>query len=254
VAKFATLKLNFTEDLDSLQPISAYDCSLRLCIKTWPKAFFQDSNYGETTPTELDFTKVTHRQPGQKPFAILEIDPALNATQFGTYYINQHDWEMMTEFLAAQFSYHGNSLPSNTDDQGVPIMLYHTKDMPATINKLADSLTNMIRTSADSYTVAGQAFRNETFIRIQWPWISLPVLVVTSSNGLLLVMMVQTWRKRAPVWKSSILALLFHGIDVNTVDLGNLATRSLSEMELVAERSSVRFNGYNEQDLKFIGA
>ncbi|KAF2829257.1 hypothetical protein CC86DRAFT_437031 [Ophiobolus disseminans] len=251
VAKFATLKLNKTDT--GLVPLRAYDCSLRLCIKSWASASFQDSSFQEAPPKVIEFQKVTHRNPGQKPFSILEIDPALNATRFGTYYINWYDWNMMATFLAAQFTYRGRDQPSETDDQGVPIMLYRTSDMPAMINKLADSLTNMIRVSGDSYIVKGQAFREEIFINIQWPWISLPVLVVLSANILLVIMILQTWRRRAPVWKSSVLALLLHGIKASRMDTGGAGISLLSEMELLAERRRVKLKGSGMQDLKFVG-
>ena len=252
IAKFATLKLNLTNY--KLVPIGAFDCSLRLCIKTWAGATFEDSTYKEASPTEIDFTNVTHAPSGQKPFSILKIDPALNRTRFGTYMINSYDWYMMSQFMAAQFSYNGKLLPDDTDDQGVPIMLYQTRDMPSMISKLADSLTNMIRLSDDRYFVEGQAFQSEVFINIQWAWLSLPVLVVLSANVLLAIMILQTWRSQTPVWKSSLLAFLLHGMKHDSLDTGGAATGLLSDMELLAEQKKVRLNGRAAQDLKFVAA
>jgi hypothetical protein len=255
VAKFATLKMNLTTSSygRELVPLGAYDCSLRLCLKSWAWASFQASSYAEPAPTELDFQKVTPRKSGELPLSTLETDPVVNASRFGTYKINEYDWQMMAEFLAAQFSYHGSQLPSNTDDQGVPIMLYRSSDLPSMIHKIADSMTNMIRTSLDSTPVPGQSFHEETFINIQWAWISLPVLVVLSSNILLAVMMIQTWRRQAPVWKSSVLALMLHGLKSDSSMVGNAPTGLLSEMEMLAEQKSVRLNGHSAQDLKFVG-
>jgi hypothetical protein len=162
-AKFATLKLNLTTGVTSssgyqLAPIDAYDCSLRLCIKSWPFGTFQTSSYSKGSPTEFEFVKVTHAQSGEKPLSQLEIDPALNGTRFTRHMINRYDWQMMAEFLTAQFSHRGSTLPSNTDDQGVPIMLYRSSDLPAMIQKIVDSMTNMIRTSLDSTSVDGRSF------------------------------------------------------------------------------------------------
>lgn len=122
------------------------------------------------------------------------------------------------------------------------------------ISKPADSLTNMILTSPDGTLVAGQAFQDETFIHIQWLWISLPVPVVFSVNLLLAIMIVQTWRRRAPVGKNSALALRLHGLKVDSGNTGNVAATSLSEMELLAEQKRVKLNGRDVQDLRFICA
>jgi len=253
VAKFATLKLDYINY--TLEPISAYDCSLRLCIKTWTGASFQGSSFEEIPPAELDFQKVTHAPRGQEPFSTLEIDPNFNATRFGTYKINWYDWKLMKDFLATQFSYRYGalpSLPSGTELEGIPIMLYKARDIPSMIGNLADSLTKMIRTSGDEILVAGQGFQNETFIKIQWPWISLPVLVIISANFLLAIVIIQTKRRQAPVWKSSVLALLLHGLETNTVDTRGSATTSLSEMKLLAKKEQVKLNGGSIQDLKFV--
>jgi hypothetical protein len=104
VAKFATLKLNFTGD-HTLVPLGAYDCSLRLCIKTWTDASFQNSSFEEALPMEFDFQTVTHAQPEESAFSTLQIDSTLNATRFGTHMINMYDWVTMADFLGAQFSY-----------------------------------------------------------------------------------------------------------------------------------------------------
>ncbi|KAJ9656522.1 hypothetical protein H2198_004871 [Neophaeococcomyces mojaviensis] len=95
------------------------------------------------------------------------------------------------------------------------------------------------------------SFNNETFIKIQWPWITLPVIVVLSANILLAIMIVQSRRKRAPIWKSSVLALLFHGLQPSRINTGNEPMSFLSELELLAEQKKVRLVGANAQDLRF---
>ena len=251
LAQFSTIKFNLTTGstgLNTLVPILAHDCSLRLCIKTWPGATVENSTFTTEPGKEIDFQKVT----ASGPFSILELDPTVNATKYGTYRINTYDWQMMATFLAATFSYHGSSVLSDTDNQGVPIMLYKTRDLPAMIQNLANSLTNMIRSSLDGTFVAGEAFRSEVFIKIQWPWISLPVIVVSSANSLLVIMIIQSHRKRAPIWKGSALALLLHGLRPGRTNTGDEHISSLSDMELLAEQKKVRLDGLTAQELSFV--
>ncbi|EXJ63428.1 uncharacterized protein A1O5_11477 [Cladophialophora psammophila CBS 110553] len=251
LAQFSTIKFILTTDssgLDTLVPILAHDCSLRLCIRTWAGATFENSTFTMEPPEEINFQRVM----ASGPFSILELDPTVNATRFGTYKINTYDWQMMASFLAATFSYQGSDVLSDTDNQGVPIMLYYARDLPAMIQNLANSLTNMIRTSPDSTLVAGEAFRSEAFIKIHWPWISLPAIVVFSSNSLLVIMMIQSHRKRSPIWKSSVLALLFHGLKPGTTNTADEHVTSLWDMELLAERKKVRLDGSTPEELIFV--
>jgi precorrin isomerase len=55
------------------------------------------------------------------------------------------------------------------------------------------------------------------------------------------------------VWKSSVLALMLHGLKSDSSIVGNAPTGLLSEMEVLAEQKSVRLNGHSAQDLKFVG-
>jgi hypothetical protein len=73
----------------------------------------------------------------------------------------------MAEFLAAHPSYQGSIFPSNSDDQGVVIMLYRSSNLPSMIDKVTDSLTNMIRNTGDRTLIADKLFQEPTFIDIE---------------------------------------------------------------------------------------
>ncbi|KAF2137075.1 uncharacterized protein K452DRAFT_194758, partial [Aplosporella prunicola CBS 121167] len=86
---------------------------------------------------------------------------------------------------------------------------------------LANSMTGVIRQqpndTEDMRFVKGKTWRTQTCIRVRWPWLSFPVALL--GLGILFTMGIElttrrgTWRRD---WKSSPLALLFHGLDEKT--------------------------------------
>ncbi|KAI2631811.1 hypothetical protein GGR54DRAFT_581111 [Hypoxylon sp. NC1633] len=95
--------------------------------------------------------------------------------------------------------------------------LYYA-NMPNFTKNLEETLTNQIRSSStgdnqEAVMFAGQAFYQETYWYVEWPWITLPIVEVFLTALLLLISIVFTWRH--PLLKSSALALLFHGLQDN---------------------------------------
>lgn len=61
--------------------------------------------------------------------------------------------------------------------------------------------------------INGVAWETTVCTYVEWPWIALPAMLTTATAVLLAGVVGKSWRYRAsrPVWKSSILPLLFHG-------------------------------------------
>ncbi|KAK8005703.1 hypothetical protein PG990_011740 [Apiospora arundinis] len=79
---------------------------------------------------------------------------------------------------------------------------------------ISAALTNQIRSvdPGDNYnatTVKGKAVYDETYIRVRWPWIILPLVEITLSAVLLLASIMAT--SGMPLWKTSSLAFLISG-------------------------------------------
>ncbi|KAK6856418.1 hypothetical protein PG995_006605, partial [Apiospora arundinis] len=79
---------------------------------------------------------------------------------------------------------------------------------------LAAALTNQIRSvdPGDNYnatTIKGKAVYDETYIRVRWPWMILPLAEITLSALLLVASIIVTWGM--PLWKTSGLAFLVSG-------------------------------------------
>lgn len=77
-------------------------------------------------------------------------------------------------------------------------------------------MTNAIRASGGAVPVLGTAFELRTFVHIRWGWIALPVIVVLMTGAFLVAAMMTSRTTKTKLWKSSALAMLFHGLDGDT--------------------------------------
>ncbi|KAK7972695.1 hypothetical protein PG988_006829 [Apiospora saccharicola] len=79
----------------------------------------------------------------------------------------------------------------------------------------------------------GKAWRQETYIDVRWVFLTLPLVVLVATLGLLCVAVWRSWGKGARVWKSSSLALLFHDvyIELATTEDANDKRKSLKQQQ-----------------------
>ncbi|KAF6830440.1 hypothetical protein CPLU01_07366 [Colletotrichum plurivorum] len=93
------------------------------------------------------------------------------------------------------------------------------------MNDLATSVTVSFR-SFDRTNVTGIAHTVESYIRVEWSFLTVPLLTLLLTAIFLSAVIYQTWRRKASLWKSSALAALVHGLDRNArerlEDLGDL--------------------------------
>ncbi|RFU80495.1 hypothetical protein TARUN_1706 [Trichoderma arundinaceum] len=95
------------------------------------------------------------------------------------------------------------------------------------LNNLAITTTNFARSSPtllangppppniDNAAVLVPILLQESCIRINWPWLALPTILIVLSILILYLTVLQTMKPTSVgVWKSSALALLWHGFDV----------------------------------------
>ncbi|KAL9061347.1 MAG: hypothetical protein Q9162_000221 [Coniocarpon cinnabarinum] len=87
------------------------------------------------------------------------------------------------------------------------------------------SRTEVVRTSGNKTLLPGRAYQTTTFIHVQWGWLALPITLMVLTILLLIIVIIQTHKKRAVVWKSSSLALLFHKLDGWDIPEGSITDR-----------------------------
>jgi hypothetical protein len=122
-----------------------------------------------------------------------------------------------------------------------------------TFSDIADSMTAYLRQDAkpnaralpgDDVTrpATGSVFRVETCISVRWAYLAFPAALVLLTLAFFVAVLVETTHQRSRLdWKSSSLALLFHGLDPETGDALRAPPETSSEMKRAAERIKVRF-------------
>ena len=91
--------------------------------------------------------------------------------------------------------------------------------------------------------VLGDVLVAEAFVHVRWIWVTLPLLLLSTSLLILSVTIYQTMRSKIALWKLSSLPLLYHGPDHMAARSDLASSPSLdkvSGMELDAEHVFVR--------------
>jgi hypothetical protein len=92
----------------------------------------------------------------------------------------------------------------------------HTVGLEKVMENLAAAFTNMTVATGDATPVYGRYGQSVIFVRVRWAWLTLPAGLSFSAGVLLLATMLRTWQKGSPMWKASLLPLLYHGLDDET--------------------------------------
>jgi hypothetical protein len=115
---------------------------------------------------------------------------------------------------------------------------HSTRNLSQRIESIANALTNYgLATTND--TVRVDAYAEELYVRVRWQWIILPAFLEFASLVLLVLTIVHSRREDVSIWKSSVLALMYHAVD-DLHDRGTLASERLSGMELIAKAADVQ--------------
>ncbi|KAL8930577.1 MAG: hypothetical protein Q9208_000447 [Pyrenodesmia sp. 3 TL-2023] len=110
--------------------------------------------------------------------------------------------------------------------------LYDTSNLTRRIGNLATSMTNNIREQDDhvSRPAHGIAWTDETYVHVRWGWFAFPAALMLISALFLLAIILETSYRDILVWKSSNLALLFHGRGLNLSSPSDQPVSRLSAM------------------------
>ena len=126
-------------------------------------------------------------------------------------------------------AYHSRSSSTGPDTaSGAPWLLAILNNGSATLGSLqssldglTNSLTAVVRQyggSSEAIRPVGITWRSETCITVQWVWLSLPATLLLFAIIFLTLTIWKTGTRQVYLWKSSPLALLFHGIENHIKD------------------------------------
>jgi len=99
-----------------------------------------------------------------------------------------------------------------------PVMqaLWESKNLTSAFANLAESITIEMRKNSDDHpTLSGSLGTLETHLNVRWPWITLPVFCACVSLFFLVISIWEAHMDETPLWKSSSMATLYHGLDGN---------------------------------------
>ncbi|MCJ1248803.1 hypothetical protein MMC30_006023 [Trapelia coarctata] len=212
LANFETIgTINQSHDTSHL---SARECALWLCVQAFNVSVRSGRQYQSTlTSVRLSTQRetnsylsptfhrnLTSRQTPLSAFInILSKTSALslNDTIFEENIENLTDTTLSENIASAMWRNHGN--------------------LDAWVQNLTLTISNYFRLSApaanDAGYYMGTAYSTEAFVRVRWPWLVFPALLVLASVGFFLATVWRTWRADVRVWKSSALALLMVEVD-----------------------------------------
>ncbi|KAH8680072.1 hypothetical protein BGZ60DRAFT_554643 [Tricladium varicosporioides] len=88
--------------------------------------------------------------------------------------------------------------------------------LPKAMSDLATAMTTAFRSFNGAVQVPGVATRVETYVKVQWAWLALPLFVVTSTAIFLALAILSSSQTKTELWKGSALAMLFYGLDNET--------------------------------------
>ena len=97
----------------------------------------------------------------------------------------------------------------------------------------------------------GTIWTETVFVVVHWAWLSLPITLILVGVCFLCLTVMANRRHSVPLWKSSALTFLYHGLTENVIDGENVyGTRS--DMEEAAQMVSVRLNPVSERRGRFM--
>lgn len=119
----------------------------------------------------------------------------------------------------------------------------------ATMDGMTRSITARLRQgdgiSVNMGPANGTVWEMQTCVGVNWQWLTLPAALLLLTIMFLVLTIVKTRSKQARVWKSSIFAVLFNGLDQETRKSDGPVV-SLEEMKVAADKATVRLEGTKE--------
>lgn len=228
---------------------TAQQCALYFCVNTY-KVTVENSNVATTVLSSWTSEYGTPTvggalEPGGfdgTKDAVLQMPKNDVGENNNTYTISAGSLANLQAWLIATLS--GSMNTSFSEVQGTVwandemVVLNQTTDWDFLMGQLAKAITTYIRDPGQSKFanyVLGTASREETYLHVQWHWMTLPTALVGMSILFLGGTMMKNESKHALAWKSSSLALLFHGLEGVRKNTGE----GMDQMRDVARKTRV---------------
>jgi hypothetical protein len=230
--------------------------TLRLLLLDPSSSFFQDPD-----PASRELTKTIDFSISEVPVQNRTLETPPGPTDPSSFQLSPNRFFALNTLFARAF----NGAVSQSDDllrgslwstdqvtasSDLLLVMYNSgHNVSMSMDNLAVSMSNYIRSTGGLFSftstsnstssmVKGTALGMETYVHVRWAWLTLPVTCVISAFFFRISVILQTRRQGALVWKSSVLAYMFHGLDRTSVE--ERSTGQVTEMEGAAMKVKAR--------------
>ena len=214
--------------------VSALDCILYFCGKTYQSSVVRGSFVESTEAT-------VHADNDDKNGNLTVTIPAslLSSGKREVFAVQHITAAALGDYL--QTLLEGFAHLQNYIEFGAPITgyssdflqaLYNNPDINQTIANLATSMGNHIRLKGVSYA-SGTTEAMATYIHVRWLWLILPFSLEALTLLTLVTTTILSAGRGIPIWKSSALATMFHGLPIHGLKSERLENNE--EMEKLAK-------------------
>ena len=113
------------------------------------------------------------------------------------------------------------------------------------MGNIAASLTKYARDTSNNF-ITGTMTVSESYVAVKWAWLTLPAVLLVMGIAFLVSTALLNTKTELGLWKSSVLPVLYHGIEGDLVPDGE-RVNSVTEMERNAKRVGVRLEYSDER-------
>jgi len=202
-----------------------HECELYWCIRTFHNSS-EDPEGSETTEMLNTYDSFLKMDDNHYPYVIFTVlNKETNHNE--TFVYDYWDHDAIGAFLTSLFT-----IPESGG--GISTAILQGPGIEKLFSNIANSITNAIRNGPNSTNISGTTLREETYFKVRWPWLILPITLVVLSNGLLAFSIIDSKRHNIPIWKSSSFVMLFHGGEGDDRIHGNISALGKHEMQELA--------------------
>ncbi|RDW56348.1 hypothetical protein BP6252_14173 [Coleophoma cylindrospora] len=147
--------------------------------------------------------------------------------------------------LDAYTAYISSALDSSTTSEELRQISWNgVRNISSLFDTLASRMSNRLRASVCDLHFPGVESDLDIVLVIRWGWLIIPTTIILLAIALLATVMVQSHYYKVKLWKTSLLALLFHGLSVEIRNKYSMSeVEDLRRMEEVSEKVVVSLRG-----------
>jgi Protein of unknown function (DUF3176) len=243
------MAVNMSDLLDNTLE-STRICDFQWCTRTYSAARVTNGqfHYEKESRSFLDITNST-------PDGVYSVDTTFTLGRSQPGQTKQYKVDHMVE--KTLWSYVNKTISGDSNSNSV-VQMMSGQPFDSTAELISLAITNWMRSTENNGSVLlpGEALESLTFVHVKWPWLVWPATLTIVGSIILLLCILQGQRQDT-LFKSSALALLFHGLyGFNETDLKISRHRGGREdngtLEETARGLRAKFEPDEDGVLKFV--